>query len=121
MCCTAEIHHGPGHQSVSQCERTGDHKVHGIFLRWAADTKLWVDEQAKHQRYDSGAEGYYVFSGVFNESPLDDDVDPELPPPTCATCGHQSMERRDDNTWHCFLADCGATNERLPDYLLDEQ
>lgn len=112
--CTATIHHGPGHQSVSTCERTGEHKVHAIFERYPADTKFWVDEQAEHQRYDGGREGYYVFSGIFNESPLECDEDPELPPPNCPTCTASAVHRKADNTWCC--TSCGASNEALPHY-----
>lgn len=117
--CTAEIHHGPGHQSVSTCERTGEHQVHAIFERWAADTKLWVDEQAVHQRYDSGREGFYVFSGIYDESPLEDDEPPRpLIKPSCPTCHHASVDRQPDNTWLCNH--CGATNEAKPDYEREE-
>lgn len=42
--CTAELHHGPGHQSTTRCELTGAHEVHeghyhgGIRATWRGQT-----------------------------------------------------------------------------------
>jgi len=113
--CTAEIHHGPGHQSVSTCERTGEHRVHVIFERNASD-KLWVDEQAMHQKYDSGREGFSVFTGIFDESPLEDegDADEFTTKPTCPSCYQATVERQPDNRFLCSA--CGSFNEAKPYY-----
>ena len=40
--CVAQIHHGPGHQTISRCIREGAHDIHecapmGIVLRWRGD------------------------------------------------------------------------------------
>jgi len=40
--CAAVIHHGPGHQTTSRCERTGSHAMHqntqtGRLLKWVGE------------------------------------------------------------------------------------
>ena len=117
--CTAEIWHGPGHQSHSRCERRGPHRVHAIRERYPADTLFWVDEQAKHCRYDSGREGFYVFSGFFNESPLEcDDPEAEFEKPTCPSCGAAAVERLPDNRFQC--GSCGSFSESKADWEEEE-
>lgn len=53
MNCTAVIHHGPGHQSKGQCERTDVHSQHRYTVP-GGDTYYWHGPES--------------FSGFFDES-----------------------------------------------------
>jgi len=53
--CSAKIWHGPGHQSHTNCERTGEHDVHDCHYGEFNQHATW--------------RGSEVFSGVFDETP----------------------------------------------------
>lgn len=65
--CEAEIHFGPGHQSVARCQARGPHELHRVS-RGLGEPLYWKDEDAD--------ENGRVFSGYFNDSPRYEDGEP---------------------------------------------
>jgi hypothetical protein len=58
--CSAEIHHGPGHQSTTKCGKVGPHEVHGAEIM--GEMAYWRTEEGKES-----------FTGYFDESPLNEE------------------------------------------------
>lgn len=60
--CDAVLHHGPGHQSTTKCERVGKHEVHMCLYGRYERVALWTGDEA--------------CTGFFDEPPrLEDDDD----------------------------------------------
>lgn len=57
--CASRIAHGPGHQSLSCCERTGRHTIHQVVVY--PRVYRWSDA-------DTNASGT-AYTGYFDESP----------------------------------------------------
>lgn len=76
--CPAKIHHGPGHQSRTECKLTGEHDVHeahvgGRVLRWR--TGDYTNSlRAEGIEFDSRSYPESMgMTGFFDESPLEED------------------------------------------------
>lgn len=50
--CTAKIHHGPGHQSITSCDRRGPHKVHHAFYGRYDQEAFWVGDRVTTGYFD---------------------------------------------------------------------
>lgn len=57
--CTAEIRHGPGHQSRTTCELKGLHDVHRAIYGSYRQEATW--------------RGLHAYTGIADEPPLEDD------------------------------------------------
>ena len=60
--CKAVIHHGPGHQSRSECDKLGPHKQHSF-----RGEMFWSAKSYGKRKDKNGKK--MCFSGYFDESP----------------------------------------------------
>jgi hypothetical protein len=61
--CKERIYHGPGHQSSTNCRLRGEHEVHEAVY----------GEFNQYATWRSKPDGKLTFSGVFDESPGEDE------------------------------------------------
>lgn len=56
--CMAQLGHGPGHQSKTFCERTGEHKIHTCVFGRYNEVATWI-----------GSVNKIKFTGYFDDAP----------------------------------------------------